>query len=287
MTYPIVLAHGIARFDVLLRDVLMDEDFSDDRTHYFRRIRSTLQAAGFNTYHSSVPWAESVTVRSRALRANIEQVLAATGARKAHIIAHSMGGLDARHMLFDGRADGIHQRIASLTTIGTPHWGTAFADWGVTSESLLLAIVSRMGITALDGFRDLTTKSCAAFNAQAESFEQRCGVSFRAYAGAQQLPYVFEPLKLSWHVIQHHEGANDGLVAVSSSRWRDEFAAPTVVDADHLNEVGWWEPNELELGLDFAKFPPRPRLPELPGKLGERIRGLYLTIARDLASRFP
>jgi triacylglycerol lipase len=287
MTYPIVLAHGIARFDVLLRDLLKDEERADDSTHYFRLIRSTLQAAGFNTYHSSVPWAESVAVRSRALRANVEQVLAASGARKAHIIAHSMGGLDARHMLFDGRADGLHGRIASVTTIGTPHRGTSFADWGVTSESVLLAILATLGITTIDGFRDLTTKSCAAFNAQAESFELRCGVAFRAYAGAQDLPYVFEPLKLAWHIIKHHEGDNDGLVAVSSARWRDEFAAPTVINADHLNEVGWWEPNDLGFGLDFARFPPRPRLPELPGKLGERIRGLYLQIARDLAAQFP
>ena len=91
MPYPIVLAHGIARFDVLLRDLLKDEDMSDDRTHYFRRIRSTLQAAGFPTYHSSVPWAECVGVRSRALRANVEQVLAATGARKVHIIGAQHG----------------------------------------------------------------------------------------------------------------------------------------------------------------------------------------------------
>ena len=178
MRYPIVLAHGIARFDVLLRDLLKDEDMSDNRAHYFRRIRSTLQGAGFPTYHSSVPWAESVAVRSRALRANVEQVLAETGARKVHIIGHSMGGLDARHMLFDGRAEGIHERVASLTTIGTPHWGTSFADWGITSEKLLLAILGTLRITALDGFRDLTTKTCAAFNAQAESFELRCGVAF-------------------------------------------------------------------------------------------------------------
>ena len=71
------------------------------------------------------------------------------------------------------------------------------------------------------------------------------------------------------------------------ARWRDEFAVPTVIDADHLNEVGWWEPNDLGFGIDFAKFPPRPRLAELPAKLGERIRGLYLQIARDLAARFP
>ena len=36
------------------------------------------------------------------------------------------------------------ERVASLTTIGTPHWGTSFADWGITSEKLLLAILSTL-----------------------------------------------------------------------------------------------------------------------------------------------
>ena len=152
MRYPIVLAHGIARFDVLLRDLLRDEDMSDDRTHYFRRIRSTLQGAGFPTYHSSVPWAESVAVRSRALRANVEQVLAATGAQKVHIIGHSMGGLDARHMLFDGRADGIHERVASLTTIGTPHWARRSPTGASPARSCCWRSCRRWGSPPSTGF---------------------------------------------------------------------------------------------------------------------------------------
>jgi triacylglycerol lipase len=283
MTYPIVLAHGIARFETLLRQVLKDEQADDDRTHYFKLIRSTLRSNGFDAHHSSVPWAESVDVRSRVLRANVDTVLAGTGARKVHIIAHSMGGLDARHMLFDGQADGIHHRVASVTTIGTPHLGTSFADWGVTGATLGLAVLKQMGITAIDGFRDLTTAACRTFNERAAAFERTCGVAFRAIAGAQDLANVFEPMKLSWHIINHHEGPNDGLVSVRSARWRDDVAAPAVWDADHLNEIGWWEPN------DFVKlrFPPRPPLVTLPDELEGRIRKRYLEIARDLAARFP
>jgi hypothetical protein len=33
MTYPIVLAHGICRFDVLLRDLLNDEEKAADAMH--------------------------------------------------------------------------------------------------------------------------------------------------------------------------------------------------------------------------------------------------------------
>src|SRR2546422_4122358 len=237
-TYPIVLAHGIARFDALLRNVLRDEDAADDRTHYFRRIRSTLQAAGFMVEHSTVPWAKAVGVRATALKAEVERVLTKTGAQKAHIVAHSMGGLDARHMLFEHQGDRMHQKVASVSTIGTPHWGTSFADWGVSHASLFLALLQTLGASQLDGFKDLTTSACAQFNEQAAAFESGCGVAFRTYAGAQDVSRVFAPLQISWHVIKVHEGNNDGLVSVRSARWCSEYFQEPILDADHLNEIG-------------------------------------------------
>jgi len=38
--------------------------------------------------------------------------------RKVHLFAHSMGGLDARHMITHL---GMANRVRTLTTIGTPH----------------------------------------------------------------------------------------------------------------------------------------------------------------------
>ena len=39
-----------------------------------------------------------------------------------------MGGLDSRYMI--SKLD-MADRVLSLTTLGTPHRGTAFADWAV------------------------------------------------------------------------------------------------------------------------------------------------------------
>ena len=44
------------------------------------------------------------------------------------VIGHSMGGLDARYMV---SRLGMAERVKSLTTVATPHRGSAFADWGV------------------------------------------------------------------------------------------------------------------------------------------------------------
>ena len=76
-------------------------------------------------FHPNQDFAGPVELRSGQLKLRVEEALTQTGAPKVHIIAHSMGGLDARHMIVDlGMAD----KVASLTTIGTPHRGTILAD---------------------------------------------------------------------------------------------------------------------------------------------------------------
>ncbi len=283
-TFPIVLAHGIARFDQLLRATIPDESAFSDATHYFRRIRSSLGAHGFEVHHSVVPWAASVGDRAEALWNNIQGI----GSSKVHIIAHSMGGLDARHMLYDFRDSGALERVASITTIGTPHLGTSFADWGLEFGEDLLALLNQIGIHGLDGFRDLTTDACVAFDERAKSFEEASGVLFQTYAGAQSFLTTFAPLKFSWLVIRERDarregGANDGLVATYSARWRPGYFQGGLLDADHLNQVGWCDLDELQRPF----FPFVNREDAERKAVEDRARALYVEIARKLAVRFP
>ncbi len=75
-TYPIVLAHGIARFDALV-DMLLDVDNDDalDHKHYFKGIRTHLNSQGFHVWHTQVDWAGSVAKRSSDLKREVEAVL--------------------------------------------------------------------------------------------------------------------------------------------------------------------------------------------------------------------
>ena len=271
-TYPIILAHGIARFDILSQRLFkIDNSDPDDGLHYFRNVRTHLQSHGFHVHHTNVEWAAGVDVRSRSLKRQVVSLLEdeTLSARKVHIIAHSMGGLDARHMLYDNRNEGFHEKVASLTTIGTPHHGSPAADATVDKAGELL---TSLGLG--DGARDLTTQACKSFSEEAEGWERECGVHFRAYAGCQEFLHVFDPLKLTWPIIYDKEGDNDGLVSVKSARWKDEYFVEPVLDADHFNLCGWWDVSEILRGV-------------WPLELEGKIKELYLNIANDLARRFP
>ena len=125
-----------------------------------------------------------------------------------------------------------------------------------------------------DGVFDLQTTAMAAFNAEVGDWERQSGVRFRAYAGKQPRIQVFGPLQPSWKIVHAEEGDNDGFVSVQSARWNDEYFVPAVLDADHLNQIGWWDISEKWHGVT-------------PEQLEARMKNVYLGIARELAEAFP
>jgi triacylglycerol lipase len=253
--FPIVLAHGIARFDILLEilrgKLQLPETDLGDLFQYFKGIRSHLEVNGFEGFHPNQDFAGSVDLRAGQLRTRVNEIISITGAEKVHIIAHSMGGLDARHMIVD---KGMAERVASLTTIGTPHLGTILADHVIDHGGFLLR-ETLCPVINIDGFDGLRISACEQFNARAEHQEATNEVIYQTVASAEEIHLVFTPLVPSWILIRDHEGKNDGLVSVASQFWKRELIAndgsrKTVVQkdfplpADHLNQVGWWDPQE-------------------------------------------
>lgn len=281
---PIVLAHGIARFDVLLeilkQKVKVPDTNLGERFHYFKGIKPHLEAHGFTVSHPNQDFAAAVAIRSEQLKQRVEEVLSQTGAAKVHVIAHSMGGLDARHMIVDL---GMAEKVASLTTIGTPHRGTILADHVLgQGGTLLLDVLSR--ITNVDGFVDLTIASCEQFNRRAEDAEARNEVVYQTYASSEDFRRVFAPLIPSWLFIREQEGRNDGLVPFASQQWTEELVASNgrrkkvlrkefPVPADHLNQVGWWDPQEAVFGLTSIF--------KQAADYEDQIKNVYLEIAQS------
>jgi triacylglycerol lipase len=306
-TYPIALAHGIARFDFLRESFEIESrkrfgnlfeqilahlsshglHLQTDQLHYFRGIRSHLEADGFDVHHTSVGFATGLESRSNDLKQQVEGIINSTGSDKVHIIAHSMGGLDSRFMI---TRLGMEDRVASLTTIGTPHLGTSFADAGLEhGGNELIAEVSQ----AIDirGFEDLTTQACRNFSDAVRDSEARNSVFYQTYSAFEDRDKVLVLLQASWDIIKHAEGDNDGLVPVSSQAWVRELVADDgttkqvvqnqfPVPADHLNEVGWWDLDEMRGSGPFNR-------PEARDDYERAIKNVYLEIARDLRERFP
>ncbi len=262
---PVMLAHGICPFTRLFHPLTGGDNGPDDRFHYFRLIRSTLMRYGYTVFHTSVAWAGSVDARARDLRDDIIRLTEGFHRwPRVHIIAHSMGGLDARHMLLNYR---MEDRVASLTSIGTPHLGTSYADWGLRRFDSLMDLSRGFGLS-LDGFRDLTREQCRRFNETAAPYEEKNGVHYRTVAGTQPLERIFLPMRFASRIIQNEEGDNDGLVPRSSAMWKEDYHLATI-DADHLNQIGWWNCGEGRAGVSRKEFE-------------SRIQDFYLRLASGL-----
>ena len=98
-----------------------------------------------------------------------------------------MGGLDARMMIYQYKMD---DRVASLTTLGTPHHGTYYADWGVKRLGFFIHMARPFGLN-LSGFMNLTRENCRRFNRLTQNFEEKNGVLYQTIAGVQSLDKIF------------------------------------------------------------------------------------------------
>jgi triacylglycerol lipase len=211
---PVVLVHGIFGFDRL--GVL-----GFTIAQYFRDVPQVLRGAGYTVPEPpNLTWAGSIEERAQGLKQYLEDPTHPEVIGKSvHLVAHSMGGLDARYMI---SKLGLADRILSLTTIGTPHHGSPTANLVVqVGEPLLSQWAEALGID-VRGIPELTTEACQAFN---ETVLDSPQVRYRAVAGQFQpprIPFLGTPLGvLGWShdTIQQKEGDNDGLVSVASAKF--------------------------------------------------------------------
>lgn len=112
--YPIVLVHGFSGFTDL------------GPLDYFFQVAGDLEEMGHVVYAPALPPYNGSDDRARVLAQVIDDVLAETNKRKVHLIAHSQGGVDSRRVI--AGMDGYAAKVASLTTVASPHRGTPLAD---------------------------------------------------------------------------------------------------------------------------------------------------------------
>ena len=230
--HPIVLAHGWMAFDSFVPPGM-------PRPEYFRGVREHLEAKGHRVYVSRV--SPLAGVRRRAEQ--FAEQLANIDAEKVNIIAHSMGGLDARYAI---SRLGLSGRIASLTTIGTPHYGTPLADTSLILRELPRlhrALMAQLGLD-FDGIHDLTTPHMLTFN---DAVPDVPGIRYASYVGWVRggVRDVHTLLAPGFAYLNRRTGNNDGMVPAASQRWGTVLGE---VHADHWAQIGW------SRGLDAKGF---------------------------------
>jgi triacylglycerol lipase len=192
----------------------------------FNSLAQCLRDRGFRALFPQVAATSGIVERAKQLR---EQILRWTD-QPVNLIAHSMGGLDARYMITHlGMAD----RVRSLTTIATPHRGSFMADWFIANYRnrvpLLLALEA-FGVN-VDGFRDCRPAVCQAFN---ETTPNAPNVAYFSYGASVPQARVTPFLRRAWTVLTPVEGPNDGMVSVASARWGEYLAT---IAADHFAQT--------------------------------------------------
>jgi len=149
---------------------------------------------------------------------------------KAVVVAHSMGGLDARYMI---SRLGMDQHVTALLTVTAPHRGSPFADWSLRhlGERLgWLKIAGALGVD-IDAMKDLTTESCRRFN---DEVVDHPGVRYFSVSAARERRNIPAFALHSHKVVFDAEGDNDGLVSVSSSTWGTHLGT---WPADHWHTI--------------------------------------------------
>jgi triacylglycerol lipase len=221
---PIVLHHGLFGFGELSAGPL--------KVSYFGAIARAIAERGHPLIVSSVHPTAGVITRARQLKETLLRQLEIIGRPRERVVlvAHSMGGLDARYMI---SKLGMDDRVAGLLTITCPHRGSPFADWCMLHLEDRLGAFRLLKSWGLDvqAANDLTTKSCARFNAEVPD---AAGVKYFSVSAARPWNLV-PPFALpSWRVVYDAEGDNDGLVSVRSSTWGTHLG---VWPADHWHTI--------------------------------------------------
>jgi triacylglycerol lipase len=222
LQYPVVLIHGLGARRTY------------GPIHYFYGFPKLLKDGKNSVLIPKLTALQTIETRAQQLKNQIQK---AFPEGKVNLIGHSMGGLDARYLIAQlGFAD----RVASLTTIGTPHRGSTLCDLASellpsgafrTADRLLSYMDSSTG-----AFRQISRRYCQDVFSTLAPADPR--VAYFSATSAISKPFLKSALPLFWvphRILQKYEGDNDGFVSVESA----QFGTPICTyQGDHYAQIG-------------------------------------------------
>lgn len=210
--YPIIMVHGVG--------------FRDLRWfNYWGRIPKELVQNGAEIYYGHQEAWAVLEKNAQIIKEKIEAVLKETGCEKVNIIAHSKGGLDSRYCI---SALGMADKVASLTTICTPHRGSELVPFLRKMPEGLFRLICNLVDDMFRAYGDetpdiyhsalqLTPEYCREFN---EKYPNKEGVYYQSFTSVMKHGYGNSVLCIPYFFMKRCAGPNnDGLVEENSAKW--------------------------------------------------------------------
>lgn len=271
--FPIVFVPGMFGFTTLGPNA-----FGMD---YWYKVLPNLAANGATVYATQISPLNSTEIRGEQLIAQLEEVMAITGAQKLNLIGHSHGGPTSRYA-----AAFLPNKIASISTVGGVNKGSKVSDLvlsnGVTS-AVVAAFVNATIAPTLNFFQGNTSlpndmeASLRAFStAESAAFNQRfpdgipttsCGegayvsqgVYNYSWTGSGVITNVLDgdTAVVSLNPLAYGLTSSDGLVGTCSTHFgkviRDNYY---LNHTDEINQImglrGLFSPDPVELYRQHA-----------------------------------
>ncbi|OOG16197.1 hypothetical protein BWD42_20865 [Sphingobacterium sp. CZ-UAM] len=213
LKYPIILIHGTA---------------AGDNSLFWGRIPKTLKENNIPFYYGKTDGWGTIANNAQMLKRNLSDLAEKIGVNKFNLIAHSKGGIDARH--FISKLEG-HQMVASLSTLSTPHLGTPIADYLMEKylweDSVTKKLIQRISFlfggqspAPFELIRDLSVKKMHAFNQLTPNMHN---VFYQSFASTMNKPQDDLLYAWSFKYLTRLVGENDGMVPLESTIWGANF----------------------------------------------------------------
>jgi triacylglycerol lipase len=217
LKYPLVMVHGLGFRDQILI------------FNYWGRVSKAIQDLDVEIYYGDNDAWGSIYDSAICIKKAIDEALLKTKAEKVNIIAHSRGGLDCRYLI---SSLGYSNRVASLTTISTPHKGSKSLNiihyaprWVITIVAFFVNMYFRIlgdknpkfGVAC----KELSEISSTEFNRNNPNMP---GVYYQSFGSKLARPFNDMMFFLMNILIELIDDENDGIVSFESMKW-DNFKA--------------------------------------------------------------
>ncbi|SMO56327.1 esterase/lipase family protein [Fodinibius sediminis] len=232
LKHPVLLCHGYGAIASLVKPSPLYDVAMLLRSHNVPAFAPNI-----------VPYAK-IETRAKEWVHSIHELTDKQPYDKVNIIAHSMGGLDMRYALSELA---IAPKVASLTTISTPHHGTSLAELTLSTPDAirdkLADFLDWMGDRVYPKTKSDSVGSAVQLTRRYITEEFNPNIS-----DATDIPYYSYssavgkgtpvPIRVISRYQNNHiydqEGINDGMVSVESSKWGQHIKTSTL---SHLEQM--------------------------------------------------